>query len=97
MTDKVWVLVETVSMFRQRYMIEVPATNPDWALDDVTMETPKEFSQQHIGETIVSHRVMPSIDEALALCDIDNDYCRGWTNEQKLKAFFTKEGEKREF
>jgi hypothetical protein len=97
MTKKVWVLVETVSMFRQRYMVEAPADHPEYALDDVTMETPKEFSQKHIGETIVSHRVMPSVHEALALCDVDNDYCCGWTVDQKLKAFFTKEGEQREF
>jgi hypothetical protein len=36
-------------------------------------------------------------DEAIALCDIDNDYTSGWTREQKIKAFFTKEGETRDF
>ena len=34
-------------------------------------------------------------DEAIALCDIDNDYTAGWTKEQKIKSFFTKEGEGR--
>jgi hypothetical protein len=94
--DKVWVMVETVSMFRERYMIEVPATNPEYALDDVTCNTAKEFSQKHVGETIMSHRVMTE-DEALALCDIDNDYTSGWTKEQKMNAFFTREGETRDF
>ena len=28
---------------------------------------------------------------------IDNDYTNGWTNEQKINAFFTKEGEGRGF
>lgn len=96
MNDKVWVLVETVSMFRQRYMVEAPATNPEYALDDVVMETPKEFSQLHVGETIMSHRVITEA-EALALCDIDNDYVKTWNDDHKIKTFFTKEGETREF
>lgn len=96
MTEKVWVLVETVSMFRERYMVEAPASNPEYALDDVTMETAKEFSQLHVGETIMSHRVVTEA-EALALCDIDNDYCKTWSDEHKIKTFFTKEGESREF
>jgi hypothetical protein len=33
----------------------------------------------------------------LVQCDVDNDYCIGWTEEQKMKAFFTKEGEKRDY
>jgi hypothetical protein len=94
--DKVWVMVECVSTFRERYMIEAPKDHPEYALDDVTMERPKEFSQKWLGETIVSHRVMTE-DEAIVLCDIDNDYTQDWTREQKIKTFFTKEGETRDF
>jgi hypothetical protein len=93
---KVWVMVETVSMFRQRYCVEAPAENPEYALDDVTMETAKEFSQKHVGETIMSHRII-SQEEALALCDIDNEYCQAWNDEHKMKTFFTKEGEKADY
>lgn len=92
MTDKVWVMVECISTFRMRYMVEAPADHPEYALDDVTMQTAKEFSQEWLGETIVSDRVMTTA-EALAQCDLDNDYCSGWTDEQKINAFFTKEGE----
>jgi bifunctional DNA-binding transcriptional regulator/antitoxin component of YhaV-PrlF toxin-antitoxin module len=94
-SDKVWVMVECVSMFRERYMVQAPASHPKYALDDVTGETAKEFSQKHIGETIVSHRIV-SHKEALELCDEDNDYSRDWNEEQKINAFFTKEGEKRQ-
>lgn len=95
--EKVWVMVEAVSQFRMRYMVEVDADHPEWAMDTVTMQEAKEFSQEHIGETIISHRVMTE-DEALALCDVDNDYVNGkygtpWTKEQKMNAFFTKDGE----
>lgn len=86
--DTEWVLVETVSMFRQRYMVEVPKDKTEWALDTVTCEDAQEFSQEHLGETIVSHRVV-SYDEAIKLCDKDNDYCKSWEEQAKVKAFFT--------
>ena len=95
-SDKVWVLVEAVQMYRMRYMVQVPAEHPEWAMDDVTMQTAKEFSQLDIGETISSHRVV-SHDEALKLCDEDNDYTKDWTEEQKIRSFFTKNGEKRDY
>lgn len=91
--EKVWVMVETVQMFRHRYMVETPKNFPFWALDSVTMEEAKEFSQEHLGETIVTHRVM-SKEEALAFCDEDNDYARTWSDEKKMDAFFTRDGEK---
>ncbi len=90
-----WVLVECVSTFRQRYMIEVPVGVDDfgkdkstWALDTVTMNKAQEFSQEHLGEQIVSHRVVTK-EEALALCDKDNDYTKSWDEETKMKNFFT--------
>ena len=90
-----WVLVETVSMFRERYMVEVPIgtdqygkDKADWALDTVTLEEAKEFSQEHLGETIVSHRVVTK-EDALAMCDKDNDYAKVWNDELKMKNFFT--------
>ena len=90
---KEWVLVETVQLFRHRYMCEVPKGKASWALDTVTMDEAKEFSQEHLGETITSHRTI-SLEEALQLCDTDNDYARKWNNDHKMKTFFTKDGEK---
>jgi hypothetical protein len=95
-SDKVWVLVECVQQYRMRYMVQAPADHPEYALDDVSMQTAKEFSQLDIGETIVSHRVI-SHDDALKLCDEDNDYTSSWTEEQKVRSFFTKEGESRDY
>ncbi len=99
-TEKQWVLVECVSQFRQRYMVEVPVgtdqfgkDKSEWALDTVTMNEANEFSQEHLGETIVSHRVI-SLADALVLCDKDNAYVADWTEEQKLDTFFTRDGEK---
>jgi hypothetical protein len=83
-----WVLVECVSTFRERYMVEVPKGKAVWALDSVTMEDAQEFSQEHIGEQIVSHRVVTK-EEALRICDEDNAYTMAWTDAAKEKAFFT--------
>ena len=90
-----WVLVEAVSMFRERYMVEVPVgvdmygkDKAEWALDTVTMEEAKEFSQQHLGQTIVSHRVVTK-EDALAMCDKENDYAKKWNDELKIQNFFT--------
>jgi hypothetical protein len=83
------VLVECISMFRQRYVVEVPAGKSEWALDTVVMQEAKEFSQEHIGENIVSHRVMTE-EEVLALCDSDNDYAKRWSDDYKFDTFVTK-------
>lgn len=82
------VLVECISQFRQRYMVEVPKGKAEWAMDTVTLKQADEFSQAHLGETIVSHRVV-SKDEMLAICDIDNDYAKAWNDEHKIKTFVT--------
>jgi len=95
MEDTEWVLVETVSMFRMRYMVEVPKGKSEHALDTVVCHEAKEFSQQHLDEVIVSHRVV-SEEEALEIFDQDNDYCKSWSKEQKIKNMFTKVGEKAE-
>ena len=85
------VMVEVLSQFRNRYVVEVK-DDIDHALDEYTMREHdiefKEFSQEHLGEQIVSHRVVTK-EEALALCDKDNDYTVDWTENQKLKNFFT--------
>jgi len=90
------VLVETISQFRIRYVVEVPVGVDDygkdkklWALDTVSCEEAKEFSQESLGELIVSHRVIDE-KEALQLCDEDNEYANSWTKEHKIKTFVTK-------
>ena len=90
-----WVLVEAISTFRERYMVEVPIgtdrygkDKADWALDTVTLSEAKEFSQEHLGETIVSHRVVTK-EEALAMCDKENEYAKVWNDDMKIQAFFT--------
>ena len=84
-------LVDTISMFRLRYVIE--CKEEEHALDEVTWVTAggevdldvwQEFSQQHIGENIISSREITD-EEYLDLFDKDNDYLKEWTIEQKMK------------
>lgn len=80
-------LVETISMFRMRYVIE--ALEETHACDEVVMNNSegflREFSQLHLDEIITSSR---EIDDAeyLRLFDRDNDYLKDWTDDQKFNA-----------
>jgi len=81
------VLVECISTFRTRYVVEVPAGKKEWAMDTVVMNEANEFSQEHLGEQIVSHRVI-DLAEYDRLFAEDNDYLKSWSDEQK-RSFIT--------
>jgi hypothetical protein len=78
------VLVECISTFRMRYVVEVPTGKKEWALDTVAMNEAGELSQEHLGEQIVSHRVIDK-EEYLRIFDEDNVYLNNWTEEDKLR------------
>jgi len=87
-----YVIVTTISSHRMRYTIpldELQKLNPDqpvdpsWALDCVTSEEVKEFSQRHVGEQIIDAQVLNE-DEMLQFFDADNDYLASWPREQKI-------------
>jgi hypothetical protein len=82
------VLVDCIQTYRTRYVVEVPTGHSSWALDTVSCDEAKEFSQLSLGETIVSHRVV-SKEEVLKLCDQDNEDFSSWTDEQKFDVFVT--------
>lgn len=81
------VMVETLSQFLIRYVVEVE-DDIEHACDEVLMmETDPnflEFSQKHLGINIISNREITK-EEYLKIFDIDNDYLAGWDVEQKLK------------
>lgn len=77
------VLVDTISMFRMRYVVEVPKGKKEYASDTVVMQEATEFSQEHLDEIITSSRVITE-DEMIQICDVDNAYLKSWTREQKL-------------
>ena len=84
--NKVWVLVETISTMRHRYMIETPEDHPEWAMDSVVMEDAEEFSQKHIGELIMDYKILSEAD-VLSMCDEDNELYKSWPDENKINVF----------
>lgn len=78
-------LVETISMFRLRYVVE--GLEETHACDEVLMNkdsgTLEEFSQLHLDEIITSSRELTD-EEYISLFDRDNQYCADWTNDLKF-------------
>lgn len=101
-----YVMVTVISTFRNRYAISVDqlqAMNTDvsieglelqWAEDCVICEELEDFSQLHLGETIIDSVLLDETQllELLSF-DKDNDYLSDWSKEQKL-AWITKLREK---
>jgi hypothetical protein len=84
------VLVDTLVSYRMRYAVELAEDSPEsWALDTVTMEQAVEFSQECLGEQIVSHRVITEA-EFLQQFDKDNSYLAGWTADKKFESALTR-------
>jgi len=86
MSDKKLYIVETISMFRMRYVVE--ANEAEHAADEVVYllgsgELLKEFSQRHVDEVITSTREIMQ-EEYLKQFDVDNEYLSTWPAEQKL-------------
>ncbi len=74
------VLVEAISQYRMRYVVE--CDDVTHAEDEVCMERAQEFSQYHLGEVITSSREITGA-EYLELFDRDNDYLQNWTEDKK--------------
>ena len=90
MTDKQYVIVTTISTHRMRYCVPLDdlrdhdgTVDPKWAMDSVTMQEVKEFSQDWLGEQIVDYRVV-DVNGMLDQFDQDNDYLKGWTMTKKI-------------
>ena len=91
-----YVIVTAISSYRMRYCIpvdelqqlntEVPIEGHEieWAEDCVTCGEVEEFSQKHIGETIIDSEIVTE-EQMLNKFDSDNDYLRGWTREKKIQ------------
>lgn len=84
------VMVETISVFRMRYVVEVPKGKHEWACDSVVSERNpdgteiQEFSQDHVAENITSFRAIDK-EEFLRMFDEDNAYLKDWNLKQKFQ------------
>lgn len=76
-------LVETVSLYRIRYVVE--ADEATHATDEVVMNNVEdEFSQKHLDEIVTSTRQITD-EEYLKLFDEDNEYLIPWDEDTKFK------------
>ena len=90
MSNKYYV-VTAISQYRMRYVIPVEDLMDEdgnvekiWALDSVVMEEVEEFSQEHIGETVIDV-VEEDEETVLARFDEENGYLKDWTQEHKVR------------
>ena len=86
--EKKLFMVETISVFRHRYVVE--AYEAEHAAEEVSMNTSgatnenfTEFSQKHISEEIISVRHLAAKDY-LDEFDADNPYLSSWSIAQKM-------------
>jgi len=91
------VLVETVSMFRHVYAVELNDDEPnEYALDDVVCNLFRsteleEVGQTHVSEDVFSHRVITE-EEYIRVFDELNELTT-WTTEQKKKYIYKRDKE----
>lgn len=94
MSEKKYVIIDAISMFRMRYCIELPEEMPEgyspltWGSDSVVCGEVKEFSQEHLDEVVSSHRVV-TLEEALQQHREDNPWCDAWSDEVRIKNAIT--------
>lgn len=88
-TNKYYV-VTAISQYRMRYVIPVDDLRDEdgnvekiWASDEVIMEEVEEFSQEHLGETVVDV-IDEDEEQILERFDEENSYLKEWDTEQKL-------------
>lgn len=93
------VLVETISMFRHVYAVELADDAPnEYALDDVVSEMSKdipdmnEVGQKWIGEETISHRVVDEAEYLRVFDELNGPYFVEWSAEKK-KEFIFKSGD----
>ena len=68
-------LVETISMFRIRYVVECKSAED--AKDTITLDEAREFGQMHVDESIVSCREVTD-EEIPGLFFEDHPYLQEW-------------------
>ncbi len=90
-----YVIVTAISSFRIRYAIpvdELQSLNPnvsvegreiEWANDCVVCGEVNEFSQEHVGETIIDSEIVDE-KQILDRFDKENNYLSGWPVHSKL-------------
>jgi hypothetical protein len=94
-------MVDALSQFRMRYVVEVPddcenpteeglypCTPEEYAMDTVTCEDAKEFTQEHMGEMIIDAREV-TLEQAIAQFRKEQPMFDSWPDETVIKNHIT--------
>jgi hypothetical protein len=104
-----YMMVDAISQFRMRYVIEVPddcevediengkygCTAEEYAMDSVTCEQTREYTQKHLGETIVSTREV-TLEEAIEQYRKEEPLFGQWEDDTIIRNHITEIGFDRE-
>lgn len=89
--DKKYIVVDCISTFHMRYVVELDKDDPEsYAHDDVVMGECKEFSQNHLDETIVTSREITNVKDVIKLARKDNAYLSSWDDDMLIDRLVTK-------
>ena len=95
MEKKKYVMIETISMFKIKYCVELPDEMPEgctpytWGADTVVANEAKEFSQRYLDEVISDYTVLTE-EEALAQFREEEPNFAIWGDELIKTNHFTK-------
>jgi hypothetical protein len=92
MSDKKYVIIETVATFKMQYAIPVEdlsdeelsdKTAIEYASDSVVCEEVNEIGQSYLGEQIVNSLILNK-EDTLAKFDKVNEYAKDWDDDKKM-------------
>lgn len=87
--DKKYVVVDAVSTFHMRYVVELDSSDPEhFAHDIVTMQKAKEFSQRHLDEVIVTSQEVDK-EKALSMARKEHPHWALESDEKLMEVFVT--------
>lgn len=90
-----FVMVDAISQFRIRYVVEVPddanCSAIEYAEDSVTMEDAREFTQKHLGEMIVDSREI-ELEDAISQFRNEEPAYSEWSDDLIIKNVITEVG-----
>ena len=89
MSKKRWVLVNAISMFHMKYVVEVEEDGEAvWACDTVTCDEAKEFTQKHLDEVILDWKEIPE-EELIEMFRDQEPILGQWDDETIIRNQFT--------
>ena len=78
-------IIDVLSSHRVRYVVECTEGELDNIVSFNNTDDLIEFSQEHLGDNLVSYHPIKNKDQYLKIFDENNDYLKEWDVEQKFR------------